>query len=216
MALKYTDTDRHILRLAVPNVISNISVPLLGMADTAIAGRLGDDANIAALSIGTTIFNFIYWNCAFLRMGTSGITAQACGAGRHAECANMLVRAVWLALVLAVLILVFQQPIGKYSLALMQGSDKVQALAAEYIFARIRAVPASVLLFAIQGWYIGMQDARTPMYIAILSNVANIVFSVGFVFGLGMGISGVAWGTVVAQYAGLIMAVVFWLVKYRP
>ena len=216
MALKYTDTDRHILRLAVPNVISNISVPLLGMADTAIAGRLGDDANIAALSIGTTIFNFIYWNCAFLRMGTSGITAQACGAGRHAECANMLVRAVWLALVLAVLILVFQQPIGKYSLALMQGSDKVQALAAEYSFARIRAVPASVLLFAIQGWYIGMQDARTPMYIAILSNVANIVFSVGFVFGLGMGISGVAWGTVVAQYAGLIMAVVFWLVKYRP
>ena len=124
MALKYTDTDRHILRLAVPNVISNISVPLLGMADTAIAGRLGDDANIAALSIGTTIFNFIYWNCAFLRMGTSGITAQACGAGRHAECANMLVRAVWLALVLAALILVFQQPIGKYSLALMQGSAR--------------------------------------------------------------------------------------------
>ena len=147
MALKYTDTDRHILRLAVPNVISNISVPLLGMADTAIAGRLGDDTNIAALSIGTTIFNFIYWNCAFLRMGTSGITAQACGAGRHAECANMLVRAVWLALVLAVLILVFQQPIGTYSLALMQGSDKVQTLVAEYIFARIWAVPTSVLLY---------------------------------------------------------------------
>lgn len=215
MYLKFSHTDRAILRLAVPNVISNISVPLLGMADTVIAGRLGDDANIAALSIGTTIFNFIYWNCAFLRMGTSGITAQAYGAKNHNECANMLIRSVWVAIIIALLLLVFQQPIGQFSVAMMQGSEKVQALVTEYIFVRIWAVPASILLLAIQGWYIGMQDARTPMYIAIFSNIINILFSLWFVFGIGMGIEGVAWGTVVAQYCGLLMAAIFWIIKYR-
>ena len=112
MAFRFTPTDREILRLALPNIVSNITIPLLGMADTAIAGRIGDDANIAALSVGTTIFSMIYWNCAFLRMGTGGITAQAYGAGRPGECANMLARSVWVAAALALLLLAFQRPIG--------------------------------------------------------------------------------------------------------
>ena len=215
MALRFTPTDREILRLALPNIVSNITIPLLGMADTAIAGRIGDDANIAALSVGTTIFSMIYWNCAFLRMGTGGITAQAYGAGRPGECANMLARSVWVAAALALLLLVFQRPIGHASLALMQAGDHVNALAADYFFARVWAAPASVLLLSLQGWLIGMQDARTPMFIAILSNVVNVVFSLWFALALGWGIAGVAWGTVVAQYTGLLVALVFLWVKYR-
>lgn len=215
MAFRFTPTDREILRLALPNIVSNITIPLLGMADTAIAGRIGDDANIAALSVGTTIFSMIYWNCAFLRMGTGGITAQAYGAGQPGECANMLARSVWVAAVLALLLLAFQRPIGHASLALMQAGNHVNALAADYFFARVWAAPASVLLLSLQGWLIGMQDARTPMFIAILSNVVNVVFSLWFALGLGWGIAGVAWGTVVAQYTGLLVALVFLWVKYR-
>ena len=215
MALRFTQTDREILRLALPNIVSNITIPLLGMADTAIAGRIGDDANIAALSVGTTIFSMIYWNCGFLRMGTSGITAQAYGADRPGECANMLARSVWVAAVLALLLLAFQRPIGHASLALMQAGDRVSALAADYFFARVWAAPASILLFSLQGWLIGMQDARTPMFIAILSNVVNVVFSLWFALALGWGIAGVAWGTVVAQYTALLVALVFLWVKYR-
>ena len=204
MALRFTPTDREILRLALPNIVSNITIPLLGMADTAIAGRIGDDVNIAALSVGTTIFSMIYWNCAFLRMGTGGITAQAYGADRPGECANMLARSVWVAAVLALLLLLFQHPIGHASLALMQAGDRVSALAADYFFARVWAAPASILLFSLQGWLIGMQDARTPMFIAILSNVVNVACSLWFALALGWGIAGVAWGTVVAQYTALL------------
>ena len=214
MTMKNHEMNRIILRLAIPNVISNIAIPLLGMIDTAIAGHIGDDANIAALAIGTTIFNFIYWNCAFLRMGTSGITAQAYGAGKHTECANMLVRALWVGCIMAALLLLFQRPVGLLSLAVMQGSERVQTLAAEYFFARIWAVPASIQLFALHGWFIGMQDAKTPMWVSILSNIVNTVFSVLFVFHFDMGIAGIAWGTVVAQYTALVVSYVMLFLKY--
>lgn len=215
MNRKASAINRNILRLAIPNMISNITIPMLGMVDTAIAGYIGEDVDIAALSIGTTIFNFIYWNCAFIRMGTSGITAQAYGAGNFKECANMLVRALWLAFVMALLLVVFRKPVGDFSLYVMQGSETVQRLAGEYFFARIWAVPASISLFAIQGWFIGMQDARTPMVIAILSVIINAVFSLLFVFRFDMGIAGIAWGTVVAQYTGLTASCILWFVKYR-
>jgi MATE family multidrug resistance protein len=213
--MKVEKINKEILRLSVPNMISNIVIPMLGMVDTAIAGRIGDDVNIAALSIGTTIFNFIYWNCSFLRMGTSGITAQAYGANKKKECANTLVRSVWLALAIAFLLLVFQRPIGHFSLYIMQGSDKVRTLAAEYLFARIWAVPASITLFALQGWFIGMQDAKTPMMISIIAVIINATFSVYFAIHLDMGVSGIAWGTVVAQYSSLLITCILWLIKYR-
>ena len=207
--------DRNIIRLAVPNMISNIVIPLQGMVDVAIAGRIGEDVNIAALSIGVTIFNFIYWNCAFLRMGTSGITAQAFGAGDRRECANMLVRALWLAFVMAFVLVALRKPAGDFSLYVMQGSEAVRCVAGEYFFVRIWAAPASITLFALQGWFIGMQDARTPMLVAILSVIVNATFSLLFVFRFGMGIAGIALGTVVAQYAGLLTSCVLWYVKYR-
>ncbi|MDR2680903.1 MAG: MATE family efflux transporter [Tannerella sp.] len=207
--------NRNILRLAIPNMISNIVIPLLGMVDVAIAGYIGEDVNIAALSIGTTIFNFIYWNCAFLRMGTSGITAQAYGAGDFRECANMLVRSLWFAFLMALLLVVFRKPAGDFSLYVMQGSDTVQRVAGEYFFVRIWAAPASISLFAVQGWFIGMQDAKTPMIVAILSVIMNAAFSLLFVFRFDMGIAGIALGTVVAQYIGLITSCILWFVKYR-
>lgn len=208
-------TNREILRLAIPNVISNITIPLLGMVDMAVAGRLGSEATIGALAVGTSTFNFIYWNCAFIRMGTSGLTAQAFGARRHQECAGSLVRGVVVALILALLLLIFRQPIGRLALTLMGGSSEVQAMASEYFFARIWAAPASVSLFALQGWFIGMQDSRTPMYTALLSNVINIVTCLWFVFGLDMGIRGIALSTVAAQYGGLIFSLVVLALRYR-
>ena len=208
-------TNREILRLAVPNVISNITIPLLGMVDMAVAGRLGSEATIGALAVGTSTFNFIYWNCAFIRMGTSGLTAQAYGARREQECANNLVRGVVVALLLALTLLIFRKPVGTLALRLMGGSSDVQALAGEYFFHRIWAAPASIALFAMQGWFIGMQDSRTPMYTALLSNVINIGTCLWFVFGMGMGIKGIALSTVAAQYGGLLFSIVMLATRYR-
>lgn len=208
------EMNRRILRLAIPNIISNITIPLLGMIDTAIVGRLGEAAAIGAIGIGTTIFNMIYWTCGFLRMGTSGITAQAYGSRNLRECTHILVRSMTVAVTLAVLLVIFRHPIGTLALRLMQGSEGAQRLAADYFFARIWAAPASISLFAIHGWFIGMQNSKTPMVVSLISNVVNVVFSLLFVFHYDMGIAGVAWGTVVAQYSGVAASWIFWSVNY--
>ena len=208
--------NREILRLAVPNIISNITVPLLGMIDIAIAGRMGgNDSTIGALAVGTAIFNFIYWNFAFLRMGTSGLTAQAYGAGNKREVANILGRSMVAALAVALLLLVFNRPVGRFALTLMQGSPEVMALAGEYFFARIWAAPAAIGIFALHGWFIGMQDSTTPMVVTIINNLINIACSLWFVFGLDMGVAGIAWGTVVAQYAALVISLAILWAKYK-
>ena len=214
--MRNSQINREILRLAIPNMISNIVIPLLGMVDIAIAGYIGEDAHIAALAIGATIFDVIYWNCAFLRLGTSGLTAQAFGANRKEECTNVLLRALWMAFLLAFLLIVFQKPIGHFSLYVMQGSDRVQALAAEYVFVRMWSAPASITLFALLGWFIGMQDAKTPMMISIVTVVFNIALSLLFTIQLNMGIAGIAWGSVIAQYVGLLISCIFLYTKYRP
>ncbi|MBR4850851.1 MAG: MATE family efflux transporter [Tidjanibacter sp.] len=207
--------NKEILRLAVPNIISNITVPLLGMIDIAIAGRMGGgDSTIGALAVGTAIFNFIYWNFAFLRMGTSGLTAQAYGAGNKQEVANILGRSISAALVAALVLLVFNRPIGTFALKIMKASPEVMSLAAEYFFARIWAAPAAIGIFALHGWFIGMQDSTTPMVVTILNNITNIACSVWFVFGLDMGVAGIAWGTVVAQYFALALSLVIMAIKY--
>lgn len=206
--------NREIFRLTVPNVISNITVPLLGMADVAIAGRIGGDVTIGALAIGTTIFNFIYWNCAFLRMGTSGLTAQSFGANDRAECNALLVRALAVAMVLSAVLLLLQKPLAVGALYIMGGSETVSNMAYEYVMTRIWAVPAAISVFALQGWFIGMQDSKTPMWVAIFANVVNIAFSLLFTFVYGMGVVGIALGTVVSQYMSLILALVIFRVKY--
>ena len=184
----------------------------MGIASTAIAGHWGNDsvASIGALAVGVSIFNFIYWNCGFVRMGTSGITAQAFGAGDFRECTAMLVRAVAVSLLLGLAVVVLQVPLGELSLRVMNGNQMVR----EYFYARIWAVPAGILLFGLNGWYTGMQNALIPMCIAVTVNVVHIAASLWFAFGCGMGIVGIAYGSVVAQHVGVLLAVVLLFARY--
>jgi len=200
--------------LALPNIITNITVPLLGMVDLAIVGHIGDECLIGAIALGTMIFNLIYWNFGFLRIGTSGFTAQAYGAGNIAESLRVLVRALFIALVSAVLLIALQQPIALLSKTIVKSGDDVMNLALKYFYIRIWAAPATLGLYAIKGWFIGMQNAKYPMFVAIVLNVVNVLCSLAFAVGLKMGIAGVAIGTVVAQYSGLVMAVALWFKKY--
>ena len=198
--------NREILRIALPNIISNITVPIMGIAGTMIAGHLGDSvATIGALAIGVSIFNFIYWNCSFIRMGTSGITAQAFGAGDNRTTTLMLARAVVVSLVVGLLAIILQRPLGLGALAIMNGNE----LVSDYFFARIWAVPAGVLLFGLNGWLTGMQNAIIPMIVAVLVNTIHVAFSIWFAFPLGMGIVGIAYASVVAQGTGVIITAAF-------
>ena len=201
--------NREILRIALPNIISNITVPIMGIAGTMIAGHLGDSvATIGALAIGVSIFNFIYWNCSFIRMGTSGITAQAFGAGDNRTTTLMLARAITVSLVVGLIAIILQRPLGLGALAIMNGNE----LVSEYFFARIWAVPAGVLLFGLNGWLTGMQNAIIPMIVAVMVNTIHVAFSIWFAFPLGMGIVGIAYASVVAQWTGVIItaAITWW------
>ena len=207
--------NKAILRLALPSIVSNITIPLLGMIDIAIAGRIGDDSTIGALAIGTAIFNFIYWNFAFLRMGTSGLAAQAYGADNKRESAAILGRSLFVALAIALVLLVFNRPIGRLAMKIMEGgSADMMALAAEYFYARIWAAPAAIGIFSLHGWLTGMQDTTTPMVVSIVNNIINIAASLWFVFGLEMGVAGIAWGTVVAQYVALAITRLIITLRY--
>lgn len=200
--------NRKILSLAIPNIVSNITVPLLGMVDLAIVGRLGDDALIGGIAVGGAVFNFLYWNFGFLRMGTSGFTAQAYGARELREAARVLVRGVCVAAAVAGMIWIFQRPLLEEALWIMEGSEAVEEAARRYFRVRVWAAPATLSLYAFTGWFIGMQNSRIPMWISIGINVMNIGCSFAAVRGFGMGIEGVALGTVVAQWSGVAMAVV--------
>lgn len=207
--------NKAILRLAVPSIVSNVTIPLLGMIDIAIAGRIGDDTTIGALAIGTAIFNFIYWNFAFLRMGTSGLAAQAYGAGDKRETANILGRSMIAAFGIALLLLLFNRPVGELAMKIMEGSPEVMALAAEYFFVRIWAAPAAIGIFSLHGWLTGMQDTTSPMVVSIVNNVINIGASLWFVFGMDMGVKGIALGTVVAQYVALVVTLAIIAIRYK-
>ena len=200
--------NREILRIALPNIISNITVPIMGIVSTMIAGHLGDSVTtIGALAIGVSIFNFIYWNCSFIRMGTSGITAQAFGASDNHTTTLMLARAVVVSVAVGFIMLLFQKPLGLVALKIMNGGEMV----ADYFFARIWAVPAGVLLFGLNGWLTGMQNAVIPMIVAIVVNIIHIACSLWFAFPLGMGIVGIAYASVVAQWTGVaITAAITW------
>ena len=203
LRIKTQDMNREILRLAVPNIISNITVPLMGIVSSAVAGHLDNSAaTIGALAIGVSIFNFIYWNCSFVRMGTSGLTAQAFGAGNFHECTNMLVRGILVAAILGLLVICFQNPLGRLALWAMNGNEIVH----DYFYARIWAVPAGILLFGFNGWFTGMQNAMIPMFTAISVNAGHVLCSLWFAFGLDMGIVGIAYASVIAQWTGVALS----------
>ena len=207
--------NREILRIALPSILSNITVPLLGLADVALTGHLGAVAYLGAIAVGGMLFNVIYWMFSFLRMGTSGHTAQAFGRNDSRDIMTGLGRSVTVALGISTLLLLFRHPVGWLALHLIRPSEAVASLALIYYDICIWGAPAALLLFALTGWYIGMQNARIPMWVAIVQNVVNISLSVFFVFVLGMKIEGVALGTMLAQYVGLFVALAFWWARYR-
>jgi MATE family multidrug resistance protein len=198
--------DRQILKIALPSIVSNITVPLLGMIDVAIVGHMGSPAYIGAVAVGSMIFNLVYWLFGFLRMGSSGMTSQALGRRDMAAVAGLLVRSVTLALGIALLLVVLQVPMKWVSFLLIGPTEDVAPLAATYFYIVVWGAPAVLGLYSLSGWFIGMQNTRFPMIIAIGQNVVNILASLTLVYVFGMKIEGVALGTVIAQYAGFIVA----------
>ena len=207
--------NHSILKLAIPNIISNITVPLLGFVDMMLMGHQDSIAYIGAIGLGGTIFSVMYSIFSFMRAGTTGFTAQAYGANDRAEMAYSLYRSLCIALIATVLVLSLQGPVEWLSMKLLHGSEEVLAYTATYFRVRIWAAPAVLCLYAFNGWYIGMQNTTIPMIIAILTNVVNIILSIIFVNAMGMGVTGVALGTVIAQYCGLLTAIIFLITKFR-
>ncbi len=217
-------TNREILRLAVPSILANITIPLVGIVDTAIVGHLSNAAAIGGIAIGTMLFDLLYWNFGFLRVGTSGLTAQAYGKGQRddvrctkvpEECRKILTQSTMIALMAAMFIWAIQWLFVTAVLAIVPCSEEVAQVARDYFFVRIWAAPATLMLFAFKGWFIGMQDTVSPMAVDILVNVVNIGASYGLAVYTPLGVVGVAWGTLIAQFTGLLLAILIVVFKYR-
>ena len=202
--------NKRILQIAVPSIISNITVPLLGLIDVTIVGHLGAAAYIGAIAVGGMLFNIIYWIFGFLRMGTSGMTSQAYGKHDLEEVARLLLRSVGVGLLIAIILVTLQYPIRKLAFTFIQTTEEVERLATLYFRICIWGAPAMLGLYGFAGWFIGMQNSRFPMYIAITQNIVNIAASLCFVYLFHMKVAGVAWGTLTAQYAGFLMALLLW------
>lgn len=207
--------NREILRLAIPNILTNLTVPLLGMVDMHLMGYQDSAVFMGAVALGGVIFNFVYWGFAFLRMSLSGMAAQAYGRESTNEMAMLMFRGLFLALCAGVFLLLAQAGIEKFSLKILEGSIEVKALAADYFYVRIWAAPAAIALMVINGWFLGMQNALYPMIISISINAINIVSSFVLVKYLGMKVEGVALGSVISQYFGLAITIVLFLKKYK-
>jgi len=194
-----------ILRLAIPNILSNITVPLVGMVDLALMGHMDSEIHLNAIAIGGTIFSFIYMSFGFLRMGTTGFIAQAHGSNDGQKLIHIFSRAMLVAFSIALVLLLAQVPIGMLSVYLLNAGSDINVLALEYFHIRIFAAPATLGLYAIMGWFIGRQDTKTPLFLALLINLSNVGFNLLFIYVFDMKSDGVAWGTLIAQYIGFIM-----------
>ena len=206
--------NKKILDIAIPSIISNITVPLLGLVDVTIVGHLGSPVYIGAIAVGGMLFNMIYWIFGFLRMGTSGMTSQAFGSRDLNEVTRLLLRSTGVGLLIALALLLLQAPLRWMAFQFIDASPAVQESATLYFNICIWGAPAVLTLYSFSGWFIGMQNSRFPMYIAITQNLVNIAASLSFVFLFGMKVDGVALGTLIAQYAGTGMAVWLWLRYY--
>lgn len=207
--------NKRILQLALPSIISNITVPLLGLIDVAIVGHLGSASYIGAIAVGGMLFNIIYWIFGFLRMGTSGMTSQALGARNLKEVSHVLLRAVGVGFSISAMLILLQYPIRELAFMFIEATEEVRELATTYFNICIWGAPAVLGLYGFTGWFIGMQNSRFPMFIAITQNIVNIVSSLFLVFVLGMKVKGVAAGTLIAQYGGFFMAFSLWWIYYR-
>ena len=202
---------RAVWRLSVPIILSNISVPLLGAVDTAVVGHLPEPHHLGAVALGSMVFNFIYWGFGFLRMGTAGLTAQAHGAGNSDEVLAAVVRALTIAGAIAFVALAAQTLIVAAVFDLVEASADVESSARTYVLTRIWGAPAALSIYVILGWFLGLQNTRATLYVQLWMNGLNIVLDVLFVVGFGWGVFGVALATVIAEFAGLALAL--WLMR---
>ena len=207
--------NKDILKLAIPSILANITVPIVGMVDIAVAGHL--DLNAAALiggiAVGSMLFDLLYWNFGFLRIGTGGLAAQAYGRSDRRECARILTRALGIAAAIAVLLIAIQWVFVKTAFSVIECSPEVQALAVKYFHIRIWAAPATLSLMAMKGWFIGMQDSVSAMICDLVVNGMNILMSI--LLASFIGFPGIALGTVIAQWTGLLTAFMLLAIKYR-
>lgn len=203
--------NKKILHIAIPAIVSNVTVPLLGLVDTGIAGHLGQASYIGAIAVGSVIFNTIFWLFSFLRWGTSGLTSQALGCGDSNGVSYTLYRSLVVAMVISVSLIVLQYPIFWLSTFVIAVDSDVAVYVSHYFYICIWGAVAVQTCYALNGWFVGMQNSRIPMTVAIVQNLTNIPLSLLFVYGLGMKVEGIALGTVIAQYIGL--AVALWLLR---
>lgn len=207
--------NKQVLRLALPSILANITIPLVGIVDTAIVGHLADATAIGGIAIGTMLFDLLYWNFGFLRISTSGLTAQAYGRGDHCECHRLLAQSLSIAAVATLLIWTIQWLFVTGVLACVTCSQEVSDFARQYFFIRIWAAPATLSLMALKGWFIGMQDTVSPMVSDIVVNVVNMLASYVLAVYSPLGILGVAYGTVIAQFTGLMVSGVILIKRYH-
>lgn len=207
--------DRDILNIAVPSIVANITTPLLGLVDMAIVGHMGSAVYMAAIALGGTMFSMIYWVFAFLRMGTSGMTAQAVGAGDVAQRDASLFRAMSVAMGMGLLLIVLQLPLCGMMLHFFGGEDEAAVMAARYFDVLIYGAPATLGLYVVNGWMIGVQNSRLTMWTSLIINVVNIGASLTLVYLLHLGIEGVASGTLIAQWTGFVAGCLM-IRRYRP
>jgi MATE family multidrug resistance protein len=203
-----------IVNLAIPNILSNLSVPLLGAVDTAIVGRLDELYYLGAIAVGSLVFDFIFWGFGFLRMGTTGLVAQALGASNHKMIQNLWLRVFFFGSLLGLALIMLQNPIANWALVIVSPSNEVAIYATEYIKIRIWAAPATLLLYGLNGWFLGMQNAKVPMAITIVLNLTNLLLNVLFVLVLDWKVAGVALGSVIASYLGLVLALSIFFNSY--
>ena len=203
---------RYLLQKAWPIILANASVPLLGLVDTAVIGNVGSIEDLGAIAFGALIFSFVYWSFGFLRMGTTGFAAQASGSGDEQEVRAVLGRALLMAISLGLLLVLIQWPIRSIAFSLLDGSTQVEAVAQDYFNIRIWGAPATLAMFALMGLLIGLGKSRTLLIVQLFLNGLNIILDVWFAGILGWGASGIALGTVIAEWTTVLLAV--WLV-YR-
>lgn len=196
-------------RIAAPLILSNVSVPLLGMVDTGVMGHLDSSVYLGAVALGAAIFTFIYMGMNFLRMGTTGIAAQSFGADDNDGLRASLGQALIVGLLIALLLILFQTPISRLALALLGGEPQTQIHAALYFEVRIWSAPGTLANYALIGWFIGLQNARVPLFMFLTINLTNIALDLLFVVVLGMTVDGVALASVIAEYAGFAVGATF-------
>lgn len=206
---QHADTRRRVWALATPMILSNLSVPLVGLVDTAVVGHLQHAHYLGAVAVGSTLVTFVLWACGFLRMGTTGFAAQACGRADGQALRLVMLQALWLAVLIAIAVMLLQRPLLDLALRFIDSSPALIEQARLYVGIRLLSLPAALANLALIGWFVGLQNGRAPLYLLLLVNLANVLLDVLLVLGLGWGVAGVAWATVISEYAGLLLGL--WL-----